>query len=207
MSGINEAVDHLKAPTKEDDLKRATDTSGTNIPTIQAESEHAAYIDSLSKNEFSGIPFVVISRPTHTATGRKISDKLTEAQAHCALWYSNNTQLHAPKKAGIVEAQQLSFKLEKAFTAGYELNAAQVQYWITEATRLGQLQMQQIDEFNKRIAQARAEAAKQAIYALFEVGNCPQLENGAGDGYIECGDALKFAGEYAEQILKGEVPA
>lgn len=50
---------------------------------------------------------------------------------------------------------------------------------------------------------AKAQAAKDAIYALFEAGNCPQSENGAGDGYIECGDALAFAERYAAQILNG----
>lgn len=53
------------------------------------------------------------------------------------------------------------------------------------------------------ILEIQAKAAKQAIHALFEVGNCPQSENGAGDGYIECGDALHFADKYAESILKG----
>jgi hypothetical protein len=43
-----------------------------------------------------------------------------------------------------------------------------------------------------------AQSAKEAIYKLFEVGNCPQSENGAGDAYIECGDALKFADSLVE---------
>lgn len=62
-----------------------------------------------------------------------------------------------------------------------------------------------IETFGANFPSIQAEAAKAAIYALFEVGNCPQYENGAGDGYIECGDALKFADKYAEQILSGEV--
>lgn len=57
-----------------------------------------------------------------------------------------------------------------------------------------------ISELNK----VRAEAAKCAIYALFEGGNCPQYENGAGDGYIECGDALKFADEYYNRLLNAD---
>ena len=58
------------------------------------------------------------------------------------------------------------------------------------------------ETFGANIPSIQAEAAKAAIHALFEVGNCPQYENGAGDGYIECGDALEFADKYAEQILK-----
>lgn len=57
-----------------------------------------------------------------------------------------------------------------------------------------------IETFSANIPEIKAEAAKSAIYALFEAGNCPQMENGAGDGYIECGDALKFADKYAERI-------
>lgn len=57
----------------------------------------------------------------------------------------------------------------------------------------------------QHLAELKAEAAKAAIYALFEVGNCPQYENGAGDGYIECGDALKFAEKYTDNIRKSEV--
>lgn len=59
-----------------------------------------------------------------------------------------------------------------------------------------------IETFIANIPSMQAEAAKAAIYALFESGNCHQHENGAGDGYIESGDALKFADKYAEQILK-----
>ncbi len=58
-----------------------------------------------------------------------------------------------------------------------------------------------IETFAANIPSIQAEAAKQAIYALFEAGNCPQMENGAGDGYIECGDALKFADKYGAKIL------
>jgi hypothetical protein len=61
-----------------------------------------------------------------------------------------------------------------------------------------------VEAFAGNISSIQAEAAKQAIYALFEAGNCPQYENGAGDGYIECGDALKFADEYANKIREGE---
>jgi len=62
-----------------------------------------------------------------------------------------------------------------------------------------------VETFAANIPSIQSEAAKAAIYALFEAGNCPQMENGAGDGYIECGDALKFADEYAAKILNGEV--
>lgn len=62
-----------------------------------------------------------------------------------------------------------------------------------------------IETFATNIPSIQAEAAKSAIYALFEVGNCPQYENSAGDGYIECGDALKFAKEYSNKILGGEI--
>lgn len=55
----------------------------------------------------------------------------------------------------------------------------------------------------QHLAEIRAEAGRAAIYALFEVGNCPQYENGAGDGFIECGDALKFADQYAAKVRQG----
>lgn len=62
-----------------------------------------------------------------------------------------------------------------------------------------------IETFAANIPSIQAEAAEAAIYTLFEAGNCPQYENGAGDGYIECGDALRFAKEYSNKILGGEI--
>lgn len=55
----------------------------------------------------------------------------------------------------------------------------------------------------QRLRHIQADAGRAAIYALFEAGNCQQYENGAGDGFIECGDALKFADQYAAKVRKG----
>jgi hypothetical protein len=204
---LNDVKDEYDAMQWESQaLALAESTPSQCLAEIRAESAYNGYIACLRENGLAGVPTGAISeplnrkalefakskffnkepkesemmKPTHTATGRKISAELTAAQAHFALWLSQNTDIHSPEGAGIVEAQQLSYKLEMAFAAGAELKAEVIKGF-------------------------QAEAAKKAIHALFEAGNCPQYENGAGDGYIECGDALNFADKYTAKILSGEV--
>lgn len=60
-----------------------------------------------------------MNRPTHTKTGRKISDELTDVQAHFAVWMSDEGQALIGD-ASITEAQRISKMLEVAFIAGSE---------------------------------------------------------------------------------------
>lgn len=60
-----------------------------------------------------------MSKPTHTKTGRKISEELPEAQAHFALWLSDQGEALIGDES-ITEAQRISKMLEVAFIAGRE---------------------------------------------------------------------------------------
>lgn len=60
-----------------------------------------------------------MSRPTHTQSGRKISDDLTDKQAHFAAWMSDEGQALIGDDS-ITEAQRISKLLEAAFIAGSE---------------------------------------------------------------------------------------
>lgn len=58
-----------------------------------------------------------MSRPTHTKTGRKISDELTDTQALLAAWLSDEGQ-SLISESSVTEAQRISKLLESAFIAG-----------------------------------------------------------------------------------------